>query len=69
MYMEANPIGIIILIVVALVAIYANKKMASSDNANIRRLQKISDVWIKFQFVMGIIFALFVLFIFSKVGK
>ena len=67
--MEANPIGIIILIVVALVAIYANKKMASSDNANIRRLQKISDVWIKFQFVMGIIFALFVLFIFSKVGK
>jgi len=69
MYMEANPIGIIILIVVAVVAIYANKKMASSDNANIRRLQKISDVWIKFQFVMGIIFALFVLFIFSKVGK
>jgi len=67
--MEANPIGIIILIVVAVVAIYANKKMASSDNANIRRLQKISDVWIKFQFVMGIIFALFVLFIFSKVGK
>jgi len=67
--MEANPIGIIILIVVALVAIYANKKMASSDNANIRRLQKISDAWIKFQFVMGIIFALFVLFIFSKVGK
>jgi|UniRef100_A0A6C0C0G7 hypothetical protein len=67
--MEANPIGIIILIVVALVANYANKKMASSDNANIRRLQKISDVWIKFQFVMGIIFALFVLFIFSKVGK
>ena len=67
--MEANPIGIIILIVVAVVAIYANKKMASSDNSNIRRLQKISDIWIKFQFVMGIIFALFVLFIFSKVGK
>ncbi len=67
--MEANPIGIIILIVVALVAIYANKKMASSDNANIRRLQKMSDYWTTFQFVMGIIFALFVLFIFSKAGK
>ncbi len=67
--MENNPIGIVILVIVGAFFFYLNKKMANSDNELVRKAQKVSDVYIKFRFAMGMLLVLFVLFIFMAVGN
>ncbi len=67
--MENNPIGIFILIIVGGFFFYLNKRMANSDNEWVRKAQKVSDVYIKFRFAMGMLLVLFVLFIFMAVGN
>ena len=63
-----NPIGLLILVGVGGLMFFLNKKMSSSDNENIRRLQKISDTYTKIQFGIGIVMVIFVLIIFMALG-
>ena len=63
-----NPIGLLILVVVGGGMFFLNKKMSTSDNENIRKLQKISDVYTKIQFGIGIVMMIFVLIIFMALS-
>ena len=63
-----NPIGLVILVVFVSVIVYLNNKMKTSDNENIRQLQKISDIYTKIQFGIFIVLIIFILFIFMAVG-
>lgn len=64
-----NPIGLLILVGVGGLMFFLNKKMSSSDNENIRRLQKISDTYTKIQFGFGVVFVIFILILFMAFGN
>ena len=63
-----NPLGLILIIIGGGIMFFVNKSMSSSDNENIRRLQKISDTYTKIQFGIGIVMVIFVLIIFMALG-